>query len=162
MPPTPLCCRKAAPEFTSKTSRPRSALLGFGSIVLLCIVACTKQQPSVFEPKTEYEKRLVATKSVFQFEHWPTQARPAVAAVFEKLLSDLLAAGETASEAQKAECFKRAVAMLNKINQRDLTVIATMEREQLVYIGNQVAAAAGLDPKKFGHGEGPISEGRDW
>lgn len=137
------------------------------AVALFWLTACTRQTApapvtAIPEPQTDYERRLVATKSAFQFQHWPARARPAVVAVFDRLLRNLLIAGESASEAQKVECFARAVAELNEINRRDRTIIETSEAEQLVDIGNQVAKAVGLDPKRYGHGEGPLSAGRDW
>lgn len=135
-------------------------------LTTLWLVACSKELPAtrpvIPEPRTDYEKRLVATKLQFQFEHWPVHARNAVLAVFEQLLVDLIKAGEGATEAQKIQCFDRAVATLNDINRKDLSVIETGEAGQLIDLGNQVAKAAGLDPKKYGHGEGPLSAGRDW
>lgn len=125
---------------------------------------CSKEpsRPLSSEPKTNYANRLSETKSMFRFQHWPAHARPAVAAVFEQLLLDLIAAGESASETQKIDCFTRAAVALNEINRRDLTVIETGEAEQLIDLGNQIAKAASLDPRKYGNGEGPLSAGRDW
>jgi hypothetical protein len=48
------------------------------------------------------------------------------------------------------------------MNRKDPTLIETDEREQLCELCNVVATAAGLDPKKYGGGEGPASEWRDW
>ena len=133
------------------------------------MAGCTKDpsptpaaRPAIPEPKTHYEKALVATRSHFQFQHWPMRAQPAVVTVFETLLVELRAAGESAPERQKIDCFKRAVAALNELNRRDPTVIETSEAEQLVDIGNHIAMAAGLEPRKYGDGEGPLSAGRDW
>ena len=135
--------------------------------IMLWLAACTKEmgpssRPVLPEPRTEYEKQIIATKSQFQFQHWPAHARPAVIAILEQLLLDLITAGESASESQKIACFSRAVSALNEINRKDPTVIETGEAEQLVDLGNQIAKAAGLDPRKYGDGEGPLSAGRDW
>ena len=139
------------------------------AFAMVCLVACTKQvspestpKAAARAPQNDYEKRLVATRSEFRFEHWPAHARPAVVAVFEQLLADLVAAGESASESQKIECFKRAVSALNEIDRKDHTVIETSEAEQLIDIGNHIARAAGLDPQKYGDKEGPLSAGRNW
>ena len=132
----------------------------------IILASCTKEvptaPPAAQDLSTDYAKRLFATKSKFQFEHWPSGARTAVTGVFERLLSELVVAGEGATEQQKIGCFTRAVAALNEIDRRDRTVIETDEAEQLVDIGNEIAKAAGLDPKKYGHGEGPLSAGRNW
>ncbi len=138
----------------------------FPIIVITVLAACTKEVPSarpaVAEPATDYGRRLVATRSQFQFQDWPAHARPAVSGVFEQLVSDLIAAGETATEQEKLKCFTRAVAALNEIDRKDHTVIETSEAEQLIDIGNVIARAAGLDPRKYGAGEGPLSAGRNW
>jgi hypothetical protein len=43
-----------------------------------------------------------------------------------------------------------------------MNLIETGEREQLSELCNGIARAAGLDPTKYGGGEGPASEWRDW
>ena len=119
---------------------------------------------------SEYGQRLVATKARYPFSHWAKSGLPqytaracaAFVAVFDRLIADLATLGESAAEAQKLECFHRAVEALNELNKRDLTVIATGEREDLCELCNIVAIAAGLDPKKYGDGEGPASQWRDW
>ena len=114
------------------------------------------------EPKSDYERAIVASRSHFLFDHWPAHARSSVKAVFEQLLVELIAAGKDAPESRKLECFERAVSALNTIHRRDRSVIETSEVEQLVDIGNHIAKAAGLEPQKYGDGEGPLSAGREW
>lgn len=135
----------------------------------MLLSACTKEssgtateQNSTRAPATDYERKLVATKVRYEFKHWPAFARPIVAGIFDKLIFELIAAGESATEEQKIACFHRAVAALNDLDQSDHSVIETSEAEQLVDLGNHIAIAAGLDPKKYGDGEGPISAGRNW
>jgi hypothetical protein len=84
------------------------------------------------------------------------------AAVFDQLITELVALGEQAPESRKHACFRRAGAALNDLNRRDSSLIETSEAEDLCELGCVIAVAAGMDPKKYGDGEGPISEGRDW
>lgn len=114
------------------------------------------------EPKTNYEKGLVAAKPHLSFLLWSSRVRPAIAGVFDQLIVDLIAAGEGAGEIRKLDCFNRAAVSLNAIHRRDLAAIETIHAEQLVEIGNEIAKAAGLDAKKYGAGEGPLSAGREW
>jgi hypothetical protein len=83
--------------------------------------------------------------------------------ILDELLTDLAELGENASEEQKIKLFERAVISLNELNdQIDGALIETEEREELCELFNQVAIHAGIDPSKYGEGEGPASEWRDW
>ena len=114
--------------------------------------------------------RLAATKARYPFSNWAKsgmqqytkQACEAFASVFDRLLVDLAALGEKSAERDKLECFHRAVVALNNLNRKDESLIETEEREQLCELCNVIAIAAGLDPKKYGSGEGPASQWRDW
>jgi hypothetical protein len=132
-------------------------------LVILCGVmlsGCAKEKAA--PAATDYARTLTATKIHFEFRHWPASGRPLVVTILDRLISELVAAGEGATEEQKLACFRRAVVALNKLSRREPSLIETDEREQLVDIGNHIAVAAGLEPKKYGDGEGPLSAGRDW
>lgn len=141
--------------------------------------ACTRQAPpgpaaesrnAMADPATDYAQRLLATKAQYPFPRWGKNGLEQYTAsvlskftlIFDNLIAELIAAGENAPENQKLASFRRAVTALNDLNRRDPRLIETTEAEQLCALGNVVAAAAGLNPKKYGGGEGPISEGRAW
>lgn len=118
----------------------------------------------------DYPKRLDATKSAYPFKRWAEsgleqyteEACASVAQVFDELIRNLVALGEHAPEEKKIDAFKEAVVALNTLNEEDESLIETGEREELCELCNVVATAAGIDPSKYGGGEGPASEWRDW
>ena len=118
----------------------------------------------------EYLNKLSATKAQYPFKRWAESgleqytedACAAFARVFDTLISELGSQGEAASEADKLECFHRAVVALNTINETDESLIETGEREDLCELCNIVAVAAGMNPEDYGGGEGPATEWRDW
>ena len=120
-----------------------------------------------------YAERLQATKEYFPFGLWAmreddmdryTEANCAKAeAFFDRLLNRLAAMGETASEPAKLEAFREAVEALNEFNlELEGGFIETSEAEEVVTLCNIVARVAGLDPARYGGGEGPASMWRDW
>ncbi len=117
-----------------------------------------------------YLDRLTATKARFPFVIWQDsgldqytpEACAAFAAVFEQLIEKLAALGEDAPEVQKIALFQVAVEALNSLNDEDDSLIETGEREDLCALCNVVLRAAGIDPSKYGDGEGPATEWRDW
>jgi hypothetical protein len=98
----------------------------------------------------------------FGMEQYTDEACAAFAAVFDHLLEKLVALGEAAPEPAKLAAFKEAVEALNALNEEDSSLIETGEREDLCELCNKIATAAGMDPEKYGGGEGPASEWRDW
>ena len=118
----------------------------------------------------DYLSKLEATKASYPFKQWEEsgldqytpEASRAFAGVFDRLIADLSAKGEDAPEDQKLECFHHAVLALNALNEQDESLIETAEREDLCELCNVVAQAAGLEPSKYGGGEGPATEWRDW
>jgi hypothetical protein len=118
----------------------------------------------------EYSKNLTATKNSYPFTRWAesgleqytVEACASFADVFDKLIQKLIALGKDASEANKIAAFKEAVEALNVLNETDESLIETGEREDLCELCNIVAVAAGIDPARYGSGEGPASEWRDW
>lgn len=142
-------------------------------LLATCFSGCRgRSSASAESPRSEYEKRLLATKTHYPFDEWQkglahglTQYTAAncraAAATFDRLIDDLIRLGEAASEQEKLEAFRKCVESLNELND-SLGLIETGEREQLCELCDIIAAAAGLDPKKYADGEGPASLWRDW
>jgi len=118
----------------------------------------------------DYSAKLGATKARYPFTRWQEsgldqytpEACGSCAKVFDRLIEKLGALGERAPEEKKLECFREAIEAVNALNEEDPSLIETGEREDLCELLNIVATAAGLDPEKYGGGEGPASEWRDW
>ena len=119
---------------------------------------------------SNYAHQLAATNTRYPFARWAKsgleqyteEACASFAAVFDRLIERLVALGEQAPEATKLAAIREAVEALNALNEQDESLIETGEREDLCELCNVVTAAAGLDPEKYGDGEGPASEWRDW
>jgi hypothetical protein len=118
---------------------------------------------------SEYTNQLFITKKRYPFTRWientiedynATSCSPYINA-FDTLIDNLVALGEQASTKSKLEAFQKAVETLNALNEED-GLIETGEREDLCDLCWVIAIAAGLDPTKYGGGEGPASEWRDW
>ena len=117
-----------------------------------------------------YLNRLNSTKERYPFGRWADsgleqytdEACASFTAVFDQLIMKLASLGELASEESKIKAFKEAVEALNALNAEDESLIETGEREDLCELCNVVATAADIDPSKYGNGEGPASEWRDW
>lgn len=119
-----------------------------------------------------YADRLEATKEHYPFTRWAgyedleqyTEENCAEAAqIFEQLIAKLAALGERAGEEEKLDASRTAVEALNALDEENANMlIETGEREELCDLCNRIASAAGLDPSKYGGGEGPASMWRDW
>ena len=117
-----------------------------------------------------YSNTLESVKNDYPFHRWQQsgleqytpKACAAFQTVFDKLISKLAALGSDASEQEKIALFKEAIEATNMLNEEDESLIETGEREDLCELTNRIATAAGIDPKKYGGGEGPASEWRDW
>src|ERR1017187_709240 len=117
-----------------------------------------------------YLEKLVATKAHYPFLRWRKSGLPQYtdescarcAAVFDRLIANLGKVGELGPEEAKIELFKEAVEAFNSLSEEDESLIETGEREDLCEMCNVVVLAAGIDPKLYGHGEGPASEWRTW
>jgi hypothetical protein len=81
--------------------------------------------------------------------------------ILKELVDGLIKAGEAAPEAKKVILFKTAVEALNALN-AETNMIETGEREELCELFNLIAVDCGIDPSKYGSGEGLASEWRDW
>lgn len=118
----------------------------------------------------DYLNRLNVTKQRYPFKRWAgsgleqytAEACASFSAVFDRLIGKLGTLGEAAPEGSKLAAFQEAVEALNALNEEDESLIETGEREDLCELCNVIATAAGLDPAKYGDGEGPASEWRDW
>jgi hypothetical protein len=119
---------------------------------------------------SDYLTRLNDTKSSYPFARWQSsgleqytpEACASFVAVFDGLIAQLAALGESATESQKIGAFKTAIEALNTINEQDESLIETGEREDLCELCNIIATAVGIDHTKYGEGEGPATEWRDW
>jgi hypothetical protein len=121
-----------------------------------------------------FQETLEQTKAAYPFENWKEmgldgmeQYTPwncdAAKAVFDHLIARLVELGPDATEPAKVQLFQEAVEALNTLDDEvggDL--IETGEREDLCGLFDQIAIAAGLDPKKYGDGEGIADEWRNW
>ncbi len=116
------------------------------------------------------EQQIAELREQYPFEQWENsgmeqytpQACAAFTSVFDQLLDRLKVLGENASEKAKMAAFQEAIEATNALNEEDESLIETGEREQLCELCNLIATAAGIDPQKYGDGEGPASEWRDW
>jgi len=119
---------------------------------------------------SEYLKRLNETKQHYPFARWQSsgleqytpEACASFVAVFDDLIAKLGSLRGDALESQKIGAFKTAVVALNTLNEEDESLIETGEREDLCELCNIIATAAGMDPTKYGDGEGPATEWREW
>lgn len=121
----------------------------------------------------DYQKKLLATKECYPFERWResyddglTQYTKENCNKTKKIFDDLITAladiGENASEEQKKELFKIAIIKTNKLSDEIDDLIETGEREDLCELTDKITIACGLDPNKYGSGEGLASEWREW
>lgn len=121
-----------------------------------------------------YEEKLNQTKSGYPFDKWraafehgleqyTTENCGRARKIFDDLIADLIAKGETAAESEKIESFRIAIEATNELNEEwDEELIETGEREQLCELTNAITVAAGLNPDDYGEGEGLASEWREW
>lgn len=128
-----------------------------------------------------YSEKLEQTKGIYPFNNWREAFFPneehglegmeqyseencsAAESILDRLITDLNTIGEDAPEEQKVKLFQTAVEDLNELNDaNDGCLIETGEREDLCELFDQIAIAAGIDPEKYGDGDGIASEWRDW
>jgi len=118
----------------------------------------------------DFADSLNATKASYPFGRWAesgldqytSEACGQFAHIFDLLIDELNQLGSTASEVSKLAAFEKAVVALNALNETDESLIETGEREDLCMLVNTIAVAAGIEPTKYGGGEGPASEWREW
>ena len=117
-----------------------------------------------------YPAQLAAAKAHYPFARWQEsgldqytpEACAAFVAVFDELIAQLAALGPDAPEDEKLACFQQAIEATNVLNEEDLSLIESGERDELCELTNRIALAAGLRPENYGGGEGPASQWRDW
>jgi len=121
----------------------------------------------------DLKARLMAVKKLYPFASWrdgeeggldqyTRENCDAAKATFDRLIKQLIALGEAGAEDAKLALFREAVEGLNELNAEVLNLIESGERDQLCELFNEIARAVGLEPTKYGGGEGPASEWRDW
>jgi hypothetical protein len=144
------------------------------SLMLITFASCGTNPVSSGPGSMSYEKKLMDIKQHYPFDLW----RQAYAGgllqyteencrkmrtIFDDLISGLIGIGEGASENDKVKLFQRAIERTNALNdENNGTLIETGEREDLCELTNLIGEACGIDPKKYGDGEGLATEWRDW
>jgi hypothetical protein len=149
-------------------------ILPIVSIFFTIMSSCTGQADSNKPIDTAYRDSLNTTKAFYPFDNWRNAYNDGLSQytegncnqakkIFDDLISDLIKLGKGAKEADKILLFKKAILRTNDLNAKtDDALIETGEAEQLVDLTNKIAIACGIDPTKYGDGEGPASEWREW
>lgn len=120
-----------------------------------------------------YRNKLLATKAFYPFDRWRqnyNEGLPQYTAencnkikkVFDDLITSIIEKGANASEEQKKQLFKTAILKTNQLNEEIDGLIETGEREDLCELTDKITLACGLNPDKYGEGEGLASEWREW
>lgn len=121
----------------------------------------------------DYQNKLLETKQFYPFDDWRNsyalgltqyteQNCDKMKKIFDDLIISLIDLGENGSENQKKELFKIAILKTNKLNDEIEGLIETGEREDLCELTDKITIACGLDPHKYGDGEGLATEWREW
>lgn len=133
----------------------------------------TEKTDSTNQNNNEYQNKLLATKEIYPFDDWRegyndglTQYSAKncnkIKKVFDDLITSLIEIGNNASEEQKIQLFKTAILKTNQLNEEIDGFIETGEREDLCELTDEITRACGLDPDKYGDGEGLATEWREW
>lgn len=120
-----------------------------------------------------YQDKLLAAKQFYPFDRWSESYDDGLTQytkencnktqkVFDDLIASLIDLGENAGEEQKKELFRIAILKTNQLNDEIEGLIETGEREDLCELTNIITTASGLDPQKYGDGEGLATEWREW
>jgi hypothetical protein len=145
-------------------------------LIGLNILSCTiKKNDNKIETKInmEYQNKLNECKNSYPFNRWResfshgleqyTEANcNKVKNIFDNLITELVSAGENIPEKDKVEIFKKAILSSNKLNDEIDGLIETGEREDLCELTDLITRACGIDPEKYGDGEGLATEWREW
>ncbi|MES2702278.1 MAG: hypothetical protein V4649_06540 [Bacteroidota bacterium] len=122
----------------------------------------------------EYRNKLHEVKRFYPFDKWKeaftdgleqyTQENCSKAQkIFDDLIAGLVDIGEGASEVKKVALFKNAIFATNDLNSEcNDSLIETGEREDLCELIDRITIICGLDPKRYGDGEGLASKWREW
>ena len=130
-------------------------------------------QPANKSMNTDYQNKLLAAKQFYPFEKWRASYNEGLTQytkancnkakkIFDDLITSLIRLGENASEEQKIALFKTAILQTNQLNDAIEDLFETGEREDLCELTNQITIACGLNPDKYGEGEGLATEWREW
>jgi hypothetical protein len=119
---------------------------------------------------SDYRAKFDSAVARYPFQRWlesgleqyTDESCAAFAGVFDRLITRLVNLGKDAAEQAKLDEIRVAVEELNALNEQDESLIETGEREDLCELVNLVTSACGLDPTKYGGGEGPASDWREW
>jgi hypothetical protein len=142
--------------------------------ILTAIILISCNNNSENKNNMTYQNKLNEAKKYYPFENWReafndgleqyTQENCDKAKkIFDDLILGLINIGEDASEQEKVKLFKAAILETNDLNTEcDDGLIETGEREDLCELTDKISIACGLDPKKYGDGEGLASEWREW
>ena len=118
-----------------------------------------------------YDERLETSKESYPFKRWlesgidqhTKKSCASCQKILDLLIKQLADLGEGAPEKEKVCAIQKAVETLNKLNEKyDDDLFETSEREELCELFDRIATYAGIDPAKFGNGDGIASEWRDW
>jgi hypothetical protein len=145
-------------------------------IMAIILLSCnSKNSNNKKESKInmEYQNKLNACKTAYPFKRWRDAFKNGleqytetncnkIESVFDNLITALVTAGENAAEKDKVALFKTAILETNTLNDEIEGLIETGEREDLCELTDIITRACGLDPEKYGAGEGLASEWRDW
>jgi hypothetical protein len=96
-----------------------------------------------------YADGLTGMKSWYWNQAWRSGCGPQVVRIFDALISDLIAAGESAPEEGKQACFRRADAALHELY-RTRRPIESNEAVQLWRIGDLIALSVGMKAEEHG------------
>ena len=130
------------------------------------------RRESLQDAQESYADRLNRWRNNLPFSDWRTKVQLGLdqytqancdqaERILNELVHGLIKVGETAPEAKKVILFKAAVEALNALD-AETNMIETGEREELCELFNLIAVDCGIDPSKYGDGEGLASEWRDW
>lgn len=139
----------------------------FCILTALLLLSCTQSTNNIDKA---YQNKLNETKQYYPFAKWReaydhgldqyTQENCDKAKkIYDDLIKGLVNIGEKASEKEKIEVFKIAILATNKLPRN---LIETGEAEDLIDLTDKITIACGLEPKKYGWGEGLASEWREW
>lgn len=118
-------------------------------------------------------KNLKKIRKEFSLKHWRKKFNYSLDQYTEKncrkieieiesLIDSLIDHIENNNQIEKISMFKKTVESLNILNEELGDMIETQEREELCKLFDIIAIAVGLNPAKYGKGEGIASEWRDW
>lgn len=120
-----------------------------------------------------YSDQLLSAKVFYPFKNWSKRYDSGLVQyteencnkaqkIFDDLIDELTGIGANATENQKKELFEKSILALNQLNETVEGLIETEEREELCALINKITIVCGLDPKRYGDGEGLASEWREW